>query len=69
VSIYRGTSLSLDGKNSTAPQKTLKKHVVFGLKKNTKKHQGAGGRGEVDWDLRGGKRSRESGETREPCQP
>jgi len=35
----------LDGKNSTAPEKTLKKHVFLGLKKNTKKHQGAGGGG------------------------
>ena len=34
--------MSLDGKNSTAPEKTLKKHVFLGLKKNTKKHQGAG---------------------------
>jgi hypothetical protein len=36
---------TLDGKNSTAPEKTLKKHVFLGLKKNTKKHQGAGGGG------------------------
>ena len=64
----RGYEGALDAKNSTAPQKTLKKHVFFGLKKNTKKHQGAWGGG-VDWDRRGGKRSRESGETREPCQP
>jgi len=28
---------SLDVKNSTAPKKTLKKHVFLGLKKNTKK--------------------------------
>ena len=41
--------MSLDGKNSTAPEKTLKKHVFLGLKKNTKKHQGAGGGGGVDW--------------------
>ena len=38
--------------------------MFLGLKKNTKKHQGAGRGGGVDWDLRGGKRSRESGETR-----
>ena len=29
---------TLDVKNSTAPEKTLKKHVFLGLKKNTKKH-------------------------------
>jgi len=29
----------------SAPKKTLKKHVFLGLKKNTKKHQGAGGGG------------------------
>jgi len=57
------TRTTLDGKNSTAPEKTLKKHVFLGLKKTLKNTRGLGGGG-VDWDLRGGKRSRESGETR-----
>ena len=46
------------------PQKNTQKHVFWGLPKNIEKHQGAGRGGVGDWDLRGGKRSRESGETR-----
>jgi len=61
---------TLDGKNSTEsePQKNTQKHVFWGLTKNIEKHtRGWGGGGA--WDLGGGKKSRESGETREPCQP